>query len=242
MTPPPARSPDGWGQDSLTDYFDSFRGNQFATFDNKRPAVADLIRIDGLFVRFLHGATNPRPFVPMTFMLRAHAAYRAAAGAVLAGQLYEAQAMLRLCLEHAAYGFYIGADKVRWQRWMNRNDSAAAKHAVRDDFTHNRIRKHIKAAAATIGGQFERLYETLIDFGAHPNEQGFSINSAIRKDGENVHFDTIYLQADGMPLDMGLKMTGQVGLWALHIMQLIYAERFELQGIRADIEEIRTRF
>ncbi|MBZ9696437.1 MULTISPECIES: hypothetical protein [unclassified Mesorhizobium] len=95
---------------------------------------------------------------------------------------------------------------------MNRNDSAAAKQAVRDEFTHNRIRKHIKAAAATVGSQFERLYEMLIDFGAHPNERGFSINSAIRRDGENVHFATIYLQADGMPPDMGLKMVGQVGL------------------------------
>lgn len=239
---PPVRPPDGWGQDSLTDYLDDFWGNQFATFDNKRAAVADLIRIDGLFKRFLDGAINPRPFVPMGFMLRAHSAYRAAAGAVMAGQLYEAQALLRLCLEHGAYGFYIGADRERWERWMHRNDSEATKKVVRDEFTHNKIKKHVSAAATKLGGQFELLYEKLIDFGAHPNEQGFSMNSAMRRDGENVHFDTIYLQADGLPLDLGLKMTGQVGLWVLHVMQLIYRERFELQGVRADLEEIRTRF
>lgn len=236
------RQPNGWGKDSLTGYLDEYRGNQFATFDNKRAAVAGLVRIDGLFKRSLDGAINPRPFVPMSFMLRAHSAYRAAAGAVMAGQLYEAQALLRLCLEHGAYGFYIGDDRDRWQRWMNRNDSEAAKKAVRDEFTHNKIKKHVAAAAPKLSRQFELLYERLIDFGAHPNEQGFSINTAIRKDGENIHFDTIYLQGDGLPLDLGLKTTGQVGLWVLHVMQLIYKERFELLGIRADLEEARKDY
>ena len=116
-------APPGWGQDALTDYLSSYRSNQFATFANKGQSMTDLIQIDGLFHRFLVGAINPRPFYPMTFMLRAHSAYRAGVGAVMAGQLYESQALLRLCLEHAAYGFYIGADKDRMERWLRRGDS-----------------------------------------------------------------------------------------------------------------------
>lgn len=41
---------------------------------------------------------------------------------------------------------------------------------------------------------------------------------------------------------MGLNVAGQVGLWALHVMQLLYRERYELLGIKADLEKVRTRF
>lgn len=68
------------------------------------------------------------------------------------------------------------------------------------------------------------------------------MNSAIRRDSGNVHFDTVYLQGDGLPLDFALRTAGQVGLWILFVMQPIYKERYELLGIRAELEEIRSRF
>lgn len=143
--------PRGWGDDPLTAYLDNYRDNQIATFANKPGPVADLMRIDGLLLKLLNGAINPKPFVPMTFMLRAHAAYRAAVGAVMAGQLYEAQGQMRLCLEHAAYGFYIGGDEERWKRWMNRNDNAAAKKVVRDEFQYGKIKTYITRQAKRLG-------------------------------------------------------------------------------------------
>lgn len=242
MSKPLDKTPNGWGNNSLTAYFENYRSNQYATFANKGPAVADLIGIDELFELFLRGAINPRPFVPMEFLLRAHAAFRAAVGAVMAGQLYEVQALLRLCLEHGSYGFYIGADQERWERWMARNDNSATKQAVREEFTHGKIKKALTAASNTIGGHFETLYDVLIDFGAHPNEQGFSMSSAIHKVDGDAHFNTIYLHGDGLPLDLGLKRTAQVGLCALHIAQLIYPARFELLGIKDKLAELRTRY
>lgn len=71
-------TPPGWGNDPLTRYLDDARGNQFATFANKRSEVIDLIAIDGMFRMLLEGAVNPRPFVPMGFLLRAHSTYLSA--------------------------------------------------------------------------------------------------------------------------------------------------------------------
>ncbi len=173
MSSRPTTPPPGWALDTLSTYLDEFRGNQWATFHNKRPEVRDLIAIDALFDRLLNGAKDPDPQMPMTFLLRAHAAYRAAVGLVMGGQLYEAQALLRLCLEHASYGFFIGGDTARWTRWMKRNDDEKSRKVVREEFTAGAIRRAIKKADAKIGGHFEFLYERLIDFGAHPNEQGF---------------------------------------------------------------------
>jgi hypothetical protein len=80
-------------------------------------------------------------------------------------------ALIRLCLEHAAYGLYIGADRERWERWMARNDSPAAKQAVRDEFTHGEIKKHIRAASKKVGDQFDTAIRPADRFRSAPNEQ-----------------------------------------------------------------------
>ena len=129
------------------------------------------------------------------------------------------------------------------ERWLRRGDSDKNRKAVRKEFHNDKIRAYIRAQAAVLCDHFDSLYSKLVEFGAHPNEQGYSLNSTIKKlDGGDVHFTTIYLQGNGLPLDIGLKTAGQVGLWALHLMQIIYQSRYELLGIRADLEKVRTRF
>ena len=86
-------TPAGWGQDPFTQYLDALRANQLATFANKRSAAIDLTTIDGMFRKLIDGAVNPKPFLPMGFLGRAHSAFLAAAGAIMAGQIYEAQAL-----------------------------------------------------------------------------------------------------------------------------------------------------
>ncbi|MBY5318208.1 hypothetical protein [Rhizobium leguminosarum] len=235
-------APPGWGKDTLSAYLEEFRGNQFATFHNKRPGVADLVALDGLFERLLKGAKNPVPQMPMTFLLRAHAAYRAATGLVMGGQLYEAQPLLRLALEHASYGFFIGADQARWTRWMKRTEDEKSRKAVREEFTAGAIKRALKKTDAKIGGHFEYLYERLIDFGAHPNEQGFSMSTTLRREPGETHILSIYLHDDGIPLDFALKNTAQVAICVLQIAYLIYPNRMELQGIRHDLDQITTKY
>lgn len=235
--------PLGWGDDALTDYLNGYRANQFATFANKGQSMKDLIHIDELFERFLKDAINPRPFYPINFMLRAHSAYRAGVGAIMAGQLYESQSLLRLCLEHAAYGFYIEADRNRMERWLRRGESDDNRKALRKEFHNDKIKDHIATAAPVMREQFDHHYNQLIEFGAHPNEMGYSLNTTIdRNDDGDAHIKTIYLQDGGVQLGMGLKIAGQIGLWALHLMQLLYAARYELLGIRSDLDELRKRF
>ena len=238
MTTPP----DKWGNDALTAYLEDYRRNQWAAFANKGQAITDLIKIDSLFLKLLENAVNPKPLLPMGFMLRSHSAYRSAVGAIMGGQQYEAQALLRLCLEHAAYGFYIGDDVDLWMLWMNRTESKASRDEVRKKFTHAKIKKYISSRAPKLAATFEKLYERMIDFGAHPNEQGYSVNSEMHRVDNTVHINSVYLHGDGGPLDLGLRTAAQIGLWALHIMQLLYPTRFDLLGIRLALEQLRTRF
>ncbi len=235
-------TPPGWGTDPLTQYLDDARGNQLATFNNKRRAMADLIAIDKMFLKLLHSAVNPDPKIPMFFLLRAHAAYRAAMSGVMAGHLFEAQALLRLCLEHAGYGHFIGGDVKKWERWMSRTDSPKTRKAFREEFTAGAMKASLKAASAHIARGYQTLYEQALDYGAHPNETGFSMSSALRRADDRIHFETVYLHGDGLALDFSLRTTAQVGLCVLRIGQLIYPTRCEIQGIRLDLDIIRQRY
>ncbi|MHA6685368.1 hypothetical protein [Mesorhizobium sp. A556] len=237
------RVPDGWGKDTLSSFIDEFRHNQFATFSRKREAMTGLERIDELLKRFLYGAVDPKPFVPMSFLTRAHSAFRATSGVVMGGHLYESQALMRLSLEHAAYGLYIGDDGERWTRWMQRHDSDEAEAAVRKEFSHNRIRKHVQSIDSNLGERFDLFYGSTIDFGAHPNELGFSANTLTRKDDDGgVAIMTVYLQGDGKLLDLALKMTAHVGLWVLDVAEHIYGERFATRGFSADLVEAKKGY
>lgn len=235
--------PTGWGKDSLTQYLDNCRKHHLATFANKRSEVIDLTAIDGLFRKLLVNAVDPKPFLPMDFLMRAHSAFLTAVGTVMAGQVYEAQALLRVCLEQGAYSHYIGDDQARWELWMNRHDSSKAKQKVRKEFTHGKICANIKEAAPKLGSVYSELYDRVIDYGAHPNERGASLSSNMKDtvDGGR-SYTTTYLHGDGLQLDFGLKTTAQVGIWVLSIAQVIYPTRMQATGIQYELEDISKRF
>lgn len=238
-------TPPGWGTDKLTQYLDAFRGNQLATFANKRSEVIDLTTIDTMFRKLTEGALNPHPLLPMGFLQRAHSAYLSACGAVMAGQIHEAQALLRVSLEQAGYGHYIGDDQERWTRWMDRHEprTKSQQKKWREEFTHGNVAKGIAAADPAIGRFYNQLYDRTIEYGAHPNQLGDSMGSALEQseDGDT-RFVTIYLHEDGLMMDFALRSTAQVGLCVLRIAQLIYPLRMQATGVQFQLEIISKRF
>ena len=233
LPPPP-----NWGLDDITQYLDNYQQNQFATFANKE-SFAPLKKIDKCFRKVLDKPINPRPWFPLQFLHRSHSAYLAACGLAMAGHTVEVNALLRLCLESSAYGFYINKDVKRAELWLRRHDGIEEKKKVRNEFKQIKIEEHIVSEAPILANIFKTLYERTIDYGAHPNERGFSINTKINEGEESTEFLQIYLQGDGLQLDLALKTTAQVGVWALSIFQLVYPEKWELLGIKHELIELK---
>jgi len=237
-TPPPP----GWDNDPVTQYLDTCRANQFA---NKRSQVIDLITIDGMFRKLLDGAIDPKPILPMGFLLRAHSAYLTAVGSVMAGQLHEGQAQLRMCLEQAGYGHFIGGDQARWERWMDRHEprNRSQQDKWKREFTHGNVSRCLKASDATLGDIYNKLYDQTIDYGGHPNERGASMNSDLvhLADGGQ-QWLTVYLHKDGLMLDYCLKATAQVGLCGLRIAQSIYPARAQAVGMSYLLDDMCKRY
>lgn len=235
-------TPLGWGLNSLTDSFNSVRVNQYATFDRK-DASLHLVTIDRVLFELLEGNVDISPMFPMNFLLRAHSCFRAACACAMAGQTYEATVLQRAVLETAAYGLYIGDDIDRATTWLKREESSASKDRVRKEFGFGSLNRDFKGRHAEMAASFESLYNRLVDFGAHPNEAGFSISTDIRQGVGQKIIDTVYLHDDeGVALDFGLKNTAQVGLWVVLVFKAVYPGLYADSEIAMVVDNLTGRY
>ncbi|WP_040618129.1 hypothetical protein [Roseovarius nubinhibens] len=232
-----------WAKDHLTCYLKTSYNNQVATFANFRDQARDVVEIDRIFFKLLSDVVDPKPLYPYDFLTRGHSAFMAASGATMAGQIFEAQCQLRLCLENAAYAFHILDNRDLWEKWMARHDSKRCLENVRKEFSFGNVSRSIKEVRPEIAGAFVELYDRCIDFGAHPNERGFTSNRKIvdQEDGSKRFLNTYLNCAEDM-MQFGLRTLCQVGLISFAIAREIYPEWVARKGLNSSFEEMAKRY
>ena len=233
--------PVDWGKDALSEYFSMSYQNRIASFVNKSDAYQKFLDIDSCFAKISEAWTNPRPIVPALLLIRAHCAYRAACEAALAGQTVEAFIMIRALLEASGYAAHISINAGLDEIWLRRHDSDP-KHlkAAKDEFTVGKVRSSIEKRDKHTASRFINLYDTSIEFGAHPNERSISGNLDKIDHQDSVVFNLKMLQGDGVALDHALLTVARAGVCSLDILQIPFGARFELLGVRKRALELRT--
>lgn len=160
----------------------------------------------------------------------------------MAGQLYEINPILRASLENAAYGLYIGNDHELAEKWLRRHDDDASKRAVKHEFTIKNISDRIGEIDPSLKNHFATLYNQTIDYGAHPNVRGYTLNLNIVENDDRKDFQTIYLQSDPQKIVVALKQTAQIALWALMACRIIWKTRYDLLRLDDEINGIKQRY
>ncbi|MFN3261416.1 MAG: hypothetical protein ACE37J_12745 [Pikeienuella sp.] len=232
-------SPPGWGDDELTRFFEICRENQLATFHNKIESKR-AIQIDQLFEKIFSKWINPRPSLPVLFFVRAVSAFRASSQLVFSGQIPEAFALLRLCLEWSGYASLIASDPKLFEVWISREDNKKAKRVFRDTFKFGAMRESIRKRDIVDARVFEELIERTIGFGAHPMPiSTFNLIEIEGLDNGDTSINSMQIIGDGATLDYSLKTLSQVGICTHYIFMGIYRARYELLGVRYDLIELR---
>ncbi len=185
--------------------------------------------------------TNPKPVMCGVLFQRCQYAYKAAAGMALSGQAVEAFVMLRSCLEYAGYPLAIFKDPNLEIVFSNRHVSPADMAAQKQAFRISEIKKIIETFDPALAKVFNDLYDRSIDFGGHPNPH--TTFSAMRMDDDlpSNSFVTLALVTDPKTLQHAMKSVTQAGLAALFIFQHIFMAKFELLGIRAEMDRLRQQ-
>ena len=115
-----------------------------------------------------------------------------------------------MAIEQAWYALHIAKDPQAPNRstmWLCRHDDDASKAKCKSEFSVQRVRSTHEALDPITADLLHQLYETTIDFGAHPNQRGL-LSSMQRADTQT---DTTYQGIMG-DVPVFVAFPGMVGL------------------------------
>lgn len=233
--------PPNWGNDSISEFISHAANGSFATFVHKEDEFSTLVRIDSIF----HELTNitvespeDHEYYPLIFVARTHSYFLAAVRLAVSGQIPETYNLLRGCLENALYGYYLLKVPDSQSIWEKRGESPEDRRNSINAFKVGTLKSELEKESSSLLTVFNTLYETCIDFGAHPNEAAVHVTLEFVKVGDNAQIRTSYLHSNPELISMAILATIRTGLWCLKVIKLMYPTRFDLLGLSDKLERL----
>jgi hypothetical protein len=221
---------------SLQDFFNMLRSAQRANRVRFADCYDVIERIDRCFIRAGKNLINPKPLMTASLLLRCQYAFKTTAGLALAGQVAEPFVMQRSVLEYAGYCLMIYETPALQEVFLSRHIGNEEMSVQRKAFQIGPVRTSIGRNDAKLAEHFDLFYQRSIDFGAHPNPHATMSATVLDKTG----FTPVALTDDPEFINFALKSTAEVGLTALCVLQHVFKERFELLGIRQEIDTLKA--
>jgi hypothetical protein len=248
------RQPPPWPDDPLSAYFNMAEYNDRAGSLNY-PTVYELLQKTNAALELAHSAVErdgkQELLIPRFLIVRVRSAFLAACRLALSGQIVEAHAVLRVAIEEAWYALHIGMQpplaaptkdapdpKPRWEIWLRRNEDQSSKERCKREFTVKNVRTTHEERDSEAAKALHGLYETLIDFGAHPNEQGVISAMMKSEDKKQITYQVGILAPQELPLMMALRIAVGVAVGALKAFSLLFPDSYEQAKIPTKIEEL----
>ena len=240
LSPPKSAYP--WRDDYLSQYLLQTEGNTYASSINLAPMFQRLQGIHALWMEAgeLFTNTPDSDLLKMWFYFMSNSAWLGAVRLLMGGQPIDAQPLLRSALEYAAYALHIARNADLGSVWLERQNSEAARSAVRAAFNGRELRETIAKESAALSSAYEELYEGSIDFGAHPNEQALSARLRIGK-GPAFTTSSVDLLTDNPILyRVAAKRAAQVGIACLSIFGRIFRAKFEIMSVDTKLDALKN--
>jgi hypothetical protein len=197
--------------------------------------------VDDCFTAANKHLGDAQPILTGPMFLRSQYAYKAAAGMTLAGQFSESFVLMRSCLEYAGYAILIFTDPGLEEVFLNRHADKASKNAQRRTFEISTITKAIAGFDQKLSDIFKYMYDRSIDFGGHPNPHAMIGSMNIDKDDDEqlTSMSSLALAVKPKVIEFAMHKVAQVGLTSLYMFEHMFKHKFELLGIRADIDALK---
>ena len=239
------KRPPDWDDDPLSVFFRDAEQNDRVTA-LKFPKVYELLgQVHSLFQKSEEAIKNDHwseLVVTRLLMVRSHSSFLAGIRLVMSGQVPESFPVLRSVVESAWYALHMTKDPggtKRYEIWQLRDENDEAKKRCRNEFTVARVRQTHEEQEAAGARELHKVYETLIDCGAHPNQ--LSVMTALVKTEETdnqVTYDVGILQCKPSSVRFALRMAVATAIGALKTFQLVFPERFTIAGLDLEIKKL----
>ena len=159
----------------------------------------------------------------------------------MSGQVPESFPVLRFVVESAWYALHIAKDPRGTERskiWLSfETMTVKRKERCKSEFTVKKVLQTHQALEAAGARELHKVYETLIDCGAHPNQLSVMMGLVKTEETDNqVTYDVGIVQ--WKPVPFGLQMAVETAIGALKTFQLVFPERFTNAGLDLEIKKL----
>lgn len=141
----------------------------------------------------------------------------------LSGHATAVYPLIRQMLEFACYAYLIAEDPARGEVWLARHNSDDERMACRKAFSSAvaEVSKSINERAPNFGDRVRDIYDSSIDFGAHPNPRAVFDHLRYRDEGKHVRVESIalYDKAD-IAVQRALVACAETGITAVFVIAL----------------------
>lgn len=235
-----------WADDELAKLLGSAEHNTRAGSHNLPEVYALVERVHQAFIRARDAVekdNDEHRLIPRFLLVRAYSSCVASIRLSLGGQLYETHVVLRAEIEQAWYALHIAKDPgppSRAETWLNRNEDAMALGRCKSEFSAASVRLTHERVDPGTARHLRTLYERMIDFGGHPNQLGLLSGLTKSDTGKTTTYNVPVLCVDTLPLTATLHALVAVAVGALKVFQVIFATRFQLVGLDAELADLVT--
>lgn len=234
--------PAGWSNRQLTNWFSKLEEQAFATFVNYAEVVEPILAFEEQFSARLpeiFRKAEPDEHIAIMLFARMTAGQSAAERLLFAGQLYEAQALMRSAVECGVYGCVLRHDPALRQIWANRGKSNAARERCREAFGWNGLLRVLDAHSHGLRGLIKPAYEQLIDMGAHPNSAGVGAGIQLRKsDNGGTTMRTVFSRVEAESFGAVVRQHLGVLHIGFELVRVAAPERIERSGVAEKVARI----
>ncbi|MEX0915320.1 MAG: hypothetical protein WDZ60_05450 [Wenzhouxiangellaceae bacterium] len=203
-----------------------------------------LVDIDSMLYKFVRESTQQIPVTASVLLFNAHASFRAAIRLAISGELMPVFMTLRGCIESALYANAMVQDTKLCDVWLSRGKNEDCRKECRKKFAVNKMIGALEQAhSQEFADRVKLIYDTSIDFGAHPNYKtilgGVQIDDS-SSDETKLQFTYIH-DIESFEARQSLIACAETGLRVLFIALICNPDHSDIESIAAEALSFEER-
>lgn len=200
--------------------------------------------VDSLYMDFFMEAGGIKPATAGILLMNAHSSLRAAMGLAFSGQLLPVFMALRGSIESALYANAIACNSELQDVWLTRDSDEKTRKTCRKEFTAEKMFRYLsKKHEQGFSDKLRDIYDSTIDFGAHPNSQSLINSTRIEALGTGEHaLNFTYIHGVGsLELRQSLVACAEIGLEILFVNLICFEMHPRLNAINQRALELQDQ-
>lgn len=200
--------------------------------------------IDLLYMDFIQDAGGIKPVTASILLLNAHASLRAAIRLALSGQLLPVFMTLRGSIESALYANAMVVNPELQGIWLNRDRDNSARQTCRDEFTAGKMFRYLSQAQdREFSNRLREIYDSTIDFGAHPNNRSMITSTRIEALATGEHaLNFAYIHGAGsFELRQSLVACAEIGLAVFFVALICFEKPPRIEALNRKALELQDK-